>query len=68
MAVGDVNGDGKADLVTANLGATTISVLLGTGAGTFGAKTDYTVGGTPITLSLRVLNGVIKPGLDGHGG
>ncbi|MGD0681059.1 MAG: Ig-like domain repeat protein [Terracidiphilus sp.] len=35
VAVGDFNGDGKADLVTANVGDKTVTVLLGNGDGTF---------------------------------
>jgi hypothetical protein len=35
LAVGDFNGDGKSDLVVANFGAGTISILLGRGDGTF---------------------------------
>ena len=34
----DFNGDGKSDLVTADSGGTTASVLLGNGNGTFQAK------------------------------
>src|SRR5947209_19881163 len=50
VAVGDLNGDGQLDLVTANVGgdpfgnptpAGTISVLLGSGGGTFSAATPY---------------------------
>ncbi|CAG7598062.1 VCBS repeat containing protein [Hyalomma marginatum] len=35
VAVGDFNHDGKLDLVNTNTGSDTISVLLGTGIGTF---------------------------------
>ena len=38
MAVADVNGDGKPDLVVANDGSNTVSVLLGNGDGTFAAR------------------------------
>lgn len=47
VAVADVNGDAKLDLVVGNFGAfpdtvATVSILLGNGNGTFGAKLDYT--------------------------
>src|SRR5262245_26182770 len=42
-AVGDLNGDAKADVVTANA-AGSVSVLLGTGAGSFQTHLDYGVG------------------------
>ena len=35
IAVGDLNGDGSADIVIANSGSDDISVLLGQGDGTF---------------------------------
>lgn len=57
MAVGDLNGDGKPDLVTANYGANTVSVLLGNGNGTFGVKTEYAVGTNPFFLRTGDLNG-----------
>ena len=51
MAIGDVNGDGKPDLAVANYGSNTVSVLLGNGAGGFGAKTDFATGAHPATRS-----------------
>ena len=41
LAVGDVNGDGKPDLVVTNSngGSNTVSVLLGNGNGTFQNQT-----------------------------
>ena len=38
VAIGDLNGDGKPDLVTANLNAGTVSVLINRGDGSFPAK------------------------------
>ena len=49
-AVGDFNGDGKADLVVVNQGANTMSVLLGNGEGTFQPRTDIALPPTPVTL------------------
>jgi len=46
VTVADLNGDGKADLVVANancgIGNGTVSVLLGTGNGTFQTALNYT--------------------------
>ena len=41
VAIGDLNGDGWSDLVTANNAANTVSVLLGNRFGTFGPETDF---------------------------
>ncbi len=40
---GDLNGDGKLDLVTANDGDSTVSVMLGNGNGTFAPYANYFV-------------------------
>jgi len=71
LAIGDLNGDGRPDLVTANFGSCTVSVLLGNGDGTFGAKTDYYWADCPAFPAISDLNGDGKPDLvvmnwDGH--
>ena len=45
------------DLVTANEGSNTISVLLGNGNGTFQPPVNYTVGSEPIAVAIGDLNG-----------
>jgi hypothetical protein len=60
-AVGDFNGDGKADLVVVNQTANTVSVLLGNGDGTYGAKTDFPTGTTPFGVAVGDFNGDGKP-------
>jgi hypothetical protein len=59
MALGDVNGDGKLDVVTINVGLPpeSVSVQLGRGDGSFGSKSDYEVDYQPQQLALGDLNG-----------
>jgi protocatechuate 3,4-dioxygenase beta subunit len=57
VAVGDFNGDGRLDLAVANLSSTDVSILLGTGAGTFGAATNFPVGTNPNYVAVGDFNG-----------
>ena len=57
VASGDFNGDGKMDLVTANLGSNTVGVLLGNGDGTFQAVQTYATGSWPWFVTTADLNG-----------
>ena len=45
---------GKPDLVVANSGANTVSLLIGNGDGTFGAKTDYLAGLGAFSIAVGV--------------
>jgi hypothetical protein len=53
-AVGDFNGDGKADFVVANSG---VSVWLGNGDGTFQAPINSATGASPTALATGDFNG-----------
>jgi len=57
VAIGDFNGDGSFDLVVANLGNSTASVLLNVGDGTFAPQGTYATGTSPYSLVVSDLNG-----------
>ncbi|HEX4001189.1 MAG TPA: FG-GAP-like repeat-containing protein [Candidatus Acidoferrales bacterium] len=57
LASADLNGDGHIDLVVADSGSNTISVLLGNGDGTFRQRTDYPTGSKPVCVAFGDFNG-----------
>src|SRR5262249_59356018 len=60
VAVGDFNGDGRLDLVTAQQLTDTVSVLLGHGDGTFTRPLAFTASGadfTPSSMAVDDVNG-----------
>ena len=66
VAIDDLDGDGKSDLIVANSGSNTVSLLHNTTVtgGTypvFGEKTDYATGATPSFVCTGDLNGDHKP-------
>ena len=63
MTIGDFNFDGKADLAAANSGSTTVSVLIGNGAGTFQAARNFAAGSGPMAAALGDFNGDGRPDL-----
>jgi hypothetical protein len=63
VAIGDLNADGRPDLATANIRASTVSVLLNSGDGSFRPKRDSPTGRGPNSVAIRDLNGDGKPDL-----
>src|SRR5207302_5071208 len=57
VALGDINGDGKLDLVVANRSNNNVGVLLGNGNGTFAAMQTFTTGAAPYSAAVADLNG-----------
>src|SRR5207249_2462038 len=56
---GDFNGDGKQDLAVGNQTSNNVSILLGDGAGSFSAATNFSTGaGTqPASVAVGDFNG-----------
>jgi hypothetical protein len=61
VAIGDINGDGKADLAVTNHGQnngseSSVSVLLGNGDGTFQSQVQYRAGKNPHSAAIADFN------------
>ena len=56
LAIGDIDGNSTLDIVTANSGSNSVSVLLGSGDGSFLPKTDISVGSYPSAVALGDLD------------
>ena len=57
LAVGDVNGDGKPDLLAAQFGSTNVSLFLGNGDGTLQPVVNLPVGNKPLFVAVGDFNG-----------
>ncbi|MCK7576833.1 MAG: VCBS repeat-containing protein [Chromatiales bacterium] len=57
MTSGDYNKDGSPDLVVANYTTNSVSVLVGTGNGSFQTPVEFAVGSSPISFANGDLNG-----------
>ena len=57
VATANLNGDGKLDLAVANSGASSVSVLLGNGDGSFGTASNFAVGSQPKSVTASDFNG-----------
>jgi hypothetical protein len=66
VTIGDLDGDGKPDIVVANNGANQVSIYRNTsvpGSLSFAARLDITVGSTPFGVAISDLDGDGKPDL-----
>ncbi|HEX7654251.1 MAG TPA: VCBS repeat-containing protein [Verrucomicrobiae bacterium] len=63
IAVADVNGDGKTDLINCNINANTLTVWTNNGSAHFSLQTNYIVGSNPRRVRAVDVNGDGKPDL-----
>ena len=61
VAIADMDGDGKLDLVVANGGADCVGIYLDNGSGGFDAAQSFTVGATPYGMVVKDINLDGKP-------
>ncbi len=57
LAVGDLNGDGRPDVVTTDPATSSVCVLLNNGTGTFGPAQSFAVGGGPAAVAVGDVSG-----------
>lgn len=57
IAIEDFNGDGNIDLVAANAGSGSVSVLLGDDNGSFSPAKNIEVGNKPVSVTVGDFNG-----------
>jgi trimeric autotransporter adhesin len=63
VAIGDLDGDGKADLAVANLSANTVSVFRNTStsgsltSASFASRVDFTTGNSPYSIAIADVDG-----------
>ncbi len=63
VAALDVNGDGKVDLVSANVGDNTLTILTNHGSGIFVSNATLNVSGSPYGFTAADINGDGRPDL-----
>lgn len=61
LALGDLNKDGKTDIVLANSGTDDVTVLLGAGNGSFGAPSHFFAGNFPLDLVIADVDADSSP-------